>query len=103
MRGWLTGGVAALVVLGSAGDALADPTITFRFATYTPSVVRIEPGQSVTWSGDGSNTFDALTGHPLVFADPAIRGNPTARRRQSARSRASGASRSRASSMARPG
>ncbi|HEY3185882.1 MAG TPA: PKD domain-containing protein [Solirubrobacteraceae bacterium] len=61
----------ALALTGVPAAASADPTITFRYATYTPNQVRIEPGQSVTWTGDPGNTFD-LTSHPLKFADPSI-------------------------------
>jgi plastocyanin len=64
---------AALALAGLPAAASADPTITFRYATYTPNQVRIAPGQSVTWTGDPGNTFD-LTSHPLKFSDPSIAG-----------------------------
>ena len=63
--------MGALALAGLPAVASADPTITFRYATYTPGVVRIAPGQSVTWTGDPGNTFD-LTSHPLKFANPTI-------------------------------
>jgi len=62
----------ALVLGGFTGEAVADATITFRYPAYTPTSVRIAPGQSVTWTGEAGSTFDTLTGHPLQFADPAI-------------------------------
>jgi len=70
---WGAAAAAALALGGFPAAAPADPTITFRYATYTPNIVRIAPGQSVTWTGDPGNTFD-LTSHPLKFTDPAIPG-----------------------------
>src|SRR3954451_25293535 len=70
--------VIALGIVLPCGQAAADPTITFRYTSYSPSSVRIEPGQSVTWVGDPGNTFDALSGHPLQFADASIPGQSDA-------------------------
>src|SRR4051812_11874125 len=65
--------LAGVAVLGgSGGEALADPTISFRFSSYDPSSVRIQPGQSFPWTADPGTTFDSLSGHPLQFADPTI-------------------------------
>jgi plastocyanin len=43
-----------------------NPTITFRFPSYTPATVRVLPnaGQTVTWTPDAGTDFDH---HPLVF------------------------------------
>src|SRR5213075_2667867 len=62
----------------SPAVAAADPTITFKPISYSPSVVRIAPGQTVTWTGAPGNTFDQLTGHPLAFADASIAGQSDA-------------------------
>lgn len=66
-----TAAAGALALAAFPSLALADPTITFRYASYSPNVVRVNPGQSVTWTGDPGNTF-GLTSHPLRFADPGI-------------------------------
>jgi len=62
---------AALAVAALPSLALADPTVTFRYASYSPNVVRVNPGQAVTWTGDPGQTF-GINSHPLRFADPSI-------------------------------
>src|SRR3954454_12642837 len=62
----------AFVLLAAPQPAQANTNVTFRYASYSPDVVRVAPGETVTWSGDAGSTFDQLTGHPLRFDDPAI-------------------------------
>src|SRR3954462_10356109 len=69
LAGSAAAGAPALAALPNL--ALADPTVGFRYASYSPNVVRVNPGQSVTWTGDPGHTF-GLTSHPLPCADPSI-------------------------------
>jgi len=71
-RGLAGSAAVAALALGALPDlAVADPNISFRYASYSPNVVRINPGQAVTWTGDAGATF-GLTSHPLRFADASI-------------------------------
>ncbi len=72
-------GLAVLVMLAAASlsaPAIAvDGAVTFRYASYTPSAVRITPGGKVTWTADAGNDFEPVSGsthHPLQFVEPAI-------------------------------
>lgn len=47
----------------------ADASVAFQCCQYTPSSVRILPGEKVTWTGAGGATFAQ---HPLRFDDPAF-------------------------------
>jgi plastocyanin len=57
--------LALLAVPAIAGDA----TTSFQCCSYSPNLVRILPGQSVTWQGANGNTF---VDHPLKFPDATI-------------------------------
>lgn len=65
-------GAAVALALLCAAPALGDGSITFQYPAYTPSTVRIAPGQSVTWTPATNNDFAPLYGtthHPLHFLD----------------------------------
>jgi plastocyanin len=57
--------LTALAASGAAGQSGRTVTVTFAGRTYTPAVVLISAGDTVTWTGSGT-TF---TAHPLVSDD----------------------------------
>ena len=62
---WALLALALLAAPAVAGDA----DVSFQCCQYTPSVVRVLPGQTVTWTGAAGATF---TQHPLKFPDATV-------------------------------
>jgi plastocyanin len=58
-------GLALLAVTATAGDA----TVSFQCCAFSPSQVRVLPGQTVTWAGANGATFAQ---HPLKFPDATV-------------------------------
>jgi plastocyanin len=58
-------GLALLAVPATAGDA----TVSFQCCAFSPSQVRVLPGQTVTWAGANGATFAQ---HPLKFPDATV-------------------------------
>jgi plastocyanin len=67
----------ALLASGAlaAPAAAEDAAVTFQCCSYSPSAVRILPGEKVTIAPSAGNSFDAGPGsthHPLDFDDPSV-------------------------------
>jgi plastocyanin len=60
--------VLVLALLGVPAAA-GDGAVTFQCCAYAPNDLRIQPGESVTWSGVNGADFAQ---HPLRFDDPSL-------------------------------
>lgn len=68
----LTAALLAVVLAGCAGDSeptepgpvTEDPTVSLENISFTPDVVTVEPGTTVTWEWN-----DGSTEHDVVFDD----------------------------------
>ena len=63
MRGLLVGAMVVLVLLVAPAWA-ADGEVSVANIAYTPSSIRIEPGDSVTWRFAGPDTNHSVTSDP---------------------------------------